>query len=191
MMPENESRPKLSRVIAEAWESLATGAAQGRHPFHTPALASAGDAGPEVRTVVLRQADADQRLLVCHTDQRSPKVESFRRHPLAAWMFYDREAKTQIRASGPVTLHHRDAVAEERWRASREQSRRCYHAALGPGTPLDAAAETDERDDGFEQFVALRCAVERVDWLHLRAQGHWRARFDWIDGQWQGCWVAP
>jgi len=190
-MPENQPRPKFSRVVTEAWTALETGAARGRHPFHTPALASVSDGEPEVRTVVLRQADADERLLVCHTDLRSPKVESFRRQPRAAWMFYDREAKIQVRASGPVTLHHGDEVAEARWQASREQSRQCYHAALGPGAPLDPADERDDLDEGYDQFVVLRCRVEVMDWLYLRAQGHWRARFEWSEGRWQGRWVAP
>ncbi|MEJ2534152.1 MAG: pyridoxamine 5'-phosphate oxidase family protein [Gammaproteobacteria bacterium] len=191
MMPENEPRPKLSAVLQGAWDALAAGAEQGRHPFHTPALASAGEAGPAVRTVVLRQADEEQRWLVCHTDLRSPKVALFRDHPRAAWMFYDREAKTQIRASGPVTLHHGDEVAKARWEASREQSRRCYHAALGPGAPLDSGGPRDDLAEGFGQFVVLRCRVEVMDWLYLRAQGHWRARFEWVENRWQGQWIAP
>lgn len=191
MMPENETRPKLEQVLDRAWAGLEAGATQRRHAFHTPALASAADDGPSVRTVVLRHAGRQQRSLICHTDLRSPKIAEFRREPVGAWMFYDRDAKIQIRARGPVTLHHGDELARERWNASREQSRQCYYATRGPGANIDPDEAPARIDDGFAQFVVLRCEIRVLDWLYLRAGGHWRARFDWDDGRWSGRWIAP
>jgi 3-hydroxyisobutyrate dehydrogenase len=189
---DDTGRPALDDVLRSAWEELRTGAERGRHAWHTPALATLDGDLPAVRTVVLRAALEDQRTLVCHTDDRSPKVAQLQARPRAAWMFYDREAKTQLRATGAVSMHRGDELARERWEAATERSRRCYHQALGPGQALDPARETiPELDEGFGQFVVLQCVLDGLDWLYLRGRGHWRARWRWDGTGWQGAWVAP
>ena len=40
------------------WSLLVEGVSDASSPFHTPALATAGEGEPDVRTVVLRHADA-------------------------------------------------------------------------------------------------------------------------------------
>lgn len=179
-------------VLETIWSELAVGVETGRHAFHTPALAISGRDGPSVRTVVLREADSRERLLICHTDIRSPKIALLRENPLVQWLFYDREQKTQLRISGLAELHHDDILAEQRWKSSRPGSRACYAQPLGPGEILrDSAAEAGTTMDGYGNFVVLRSRVEMIDWLYLRAGGHLRLRFDWRDGQWHAQRIAP
>lgn len=179
-------------VLETIWSELAIGVETGRHAFHTPALAISGRDGPSVRTVVLREADSRERLLICHTDIRSPKVALLRESPLVQWLFYDREQKTQLRISGSAELHHGDSLAKQRWEASQPGSRACYAQPLGPGSSLDHdAAGRKPIADGFTNFVVLRSKVEMIDWLYLRAGGHLRVRFDWRDGQWDAQRIAP
>lgn len=185
-------RPGLEQVIELAWQELIEGARSARHPYHSPALATVSATGPSVRTVVLREANPGAGCIACHTDRRSPKFTELSEHPRAAWMFYDPESKVQIRACGSVTLHHDDELAQQRWAASAARSRECYRAPHGPGARIHPERDTPlEPAEGFEQFVVVRCRIDQLDWLHLRGQGHWRARFNWVDQAWQGGWVAP
>ena len=55
------------------WSLLEEGVHNNSSAFHTPALATIGDNGADVRTVVLRHADPAARQICCHTDWRSPK----------------------------------------------------------------------------------------------------------------------
>jgi len=64
---------KLSELHDSVWSLLCEGVKSASSPFHTPALATVGEDGPEVRTVVLRSADAERRQISCDTDWRSPK----------------------------------------------------------------------------------------------------------------------
>lgn len=180
----------LDEIPGLAWSMLADGVACGRAPFHTPVLATAG---PDARTVVLRVADPATRTIACHTDQRSPKVAELQEQDLVVWVFYDPDAKVQVRLRGCATLHHRDEFATARWEASRTGSRLCYQNPLGPGADVASpeAALPDPDRDGYPNFTVIRCVVDEMDWLYLHALGHRRARFTWQDGGWQGSWIAP
>lgn len=188
----DHSQLTFDEILQNIWASLREGADRGTHPFHTPVLASAFGPDPDVRTVVLQQADEQRRQLICHTDIRSPKVSGFGQNPRAAWLFYDRQAKVQLRLLGKVSIHHDDEVAAARWEKSSPSSRRCYHAAHAPGLVL-AGDDTRaaELDEGFDNFAVISSGVFAIDWLFLQATGHLRARFEWGGGHWQGDWIAP
>lgn len=182
----------FNELLAGIWSSLRDGVEHGRHPFHTPALASASGQNPDIRTVVLRGADEKHRTLVCHTDIRSPKVTAFQLNPRAAWLFYDRQAKVQLRILGEVSIHQADDVAAARWEKSSPGSRRCYQAAHAPGAVLARIGDrTAELDEGFDNFAVVSSEVLSIDWLYLQAGGHLRARFEWGGEAWNGRWLAP
>ena len=69
----NQPEYTHEQVLNDVWSCLREGAKRGVHPFHTPVLATINGGDPDLRTVVLRQAVEKQRLLLCHTDVRSPK----------------------------------------------------------------------------------------------------------------------
>lgn len=191
-MEQLTERPGLDQVLESTWQELIEGVRSARHAFHCPALATGSSSGPSVRTVVLREANPGARSLACHTDRRSPKFRQLQENARAAWMFYDPQSKIQIRGSGSVTLHCGDELAAQRWAESAQRSRACYQAAHGPGARLALdEPEAPPSVEGFDQFVVLRCLLDRLDWLHLRGAGHWRAVFNWQDQAWQGAWVAP
>ena len=181
----------LDSILIQNWIDLGHGALRGRHPYHTPVLATQGDTGPDVRTVVLRDANFVQRRLVCHTDIRSPKVRDVQTQPQVAWLFYDRANNTQLRIRGQVQIHHEDELARARWQKSAARSRQCYHAALSPSTPAASPEAPTPLETGFENFAVIDCKVDTIDWLYLQHEGHLRARFDWRDGNWQSTWLAP
>jgi len=179
-------------VLSDTWSRLREGVKYGVHPFHTPVLASVSGHKPDMRTVVLRQADEAKRQLICHTDVRSPKVSMLQRNSQVAWLFYDREAKVQLRLYGEVSLHSSDAIAAAHWENCTPSSRRCYLAASAPGQILAEPGERSvQQNDGFENFAVVSCEISSIDWLFLRASGHLRARLDWRIDHWNGQWIAP
>ncbi|MEO1235705.1 MAG: pyridoxamine 5'-phosphate oxidase family protein [Planctomycetota bacterium] len=185
----------LPDVLDHLWTHLEAATQSAKPPFHLPALCTVdGDGLPRARIVVLRQASRRERRLVCHTDARAEKIDHLRQRPNAAWLFYDGPAKVQLRATGRVTVHTDDALADERWKASSLSSRRCYLAPRTPGRQADGPSPNlppdvrgrvptePETQTGRRHFAVVSCVVERFDWLYLHHAGHRRAEFVWPDG---------
>ncbi|PWS34633.1 pyridoxamine 5'-phosphate oxidase [Falsiroseomonas bella] len=184
----------LANCLAEAFRRLARGVADRRSPFHTPALATvAPDGSPEVRTLVLRGFDPQQRAIRLHSDARSRKVASLRHEPRCALHFYDAGAALQLRVAGVARIHDADAVAEAAWRASREASRKCYAVEPGPGVPVPAPPPAPaDSAAGWPHFRVILIRFDRLDFLELAASGHRRAGFSWpADGAPDAAWLVP
>lgn len=187
----------LAASLAHAWAMLVRGAADRRHAFHTPSVATIGtDGAPRVRTVVLRGAEPATRTLRFHTDARSGKAAELAADARVALHAYDPGAKLQLRLEGTARLHRHDAVADAAWAATRPFSRACYRLATPPGTaaddPVAALVEAGEGEEaGREAFVAVTVAVSRLEMLHLAASGHRRSAFDWRGRALAATWLVP
>lgn len=203
--PAPRPRPEsLDEVLQTIWTELEIGAAKAKHGFHQPVLATtAPDGTPSARTVVLRLTDRAAGLVACHTDARSTKPDHVRANPRATWCFYDRTLRIQIRATGRVTLHTDDAVADEHWAQSPARSRRCYLAPASPGAKADHPSPNlpehllqrepthEESLAGRTNFAVLRCALDAIEFLELHHAGHARARFTRDGVGWFGTWIEP
>lgn len=193
----------LEDVYGACWDLLEEGAASARGAFHTGVLGTVEDGAPRLRTVVLRAVDRPGARLCCHTDRRSGKVRQLADADAVSWLFYDPERRVQLRLEGRATIHAEDALAERRWAASPSGSRRCYLVSPGPGRVLAAPGSTlpealrgrrpspEETVPGRQNFAVIVTRVDRLDWLHLTADGHRRARFVRDGERWERCWVAP
>lgn len=180
-------------------DSLARGAIAPEHPFRYFAVATLDvDGSPDVRTVVLRGFDPDDRVIWFHTDVRSPKWDQIRRESRAMLLFYDDEVKLQLRIPVTITLHREDGMAAAAWGSIAETSRAGYASVEGPGTDLDADAVVSTPpapalDDAFAfgNFVVAACRFDAMDVLELHAEGHRRARISWDNGRVQLQRLAP
>jgi hypothetical protein len=185
-------------------QMLQRGAARFNDPFHRPVLGTVrGTAECGLRTVILRQVRFSERLLVCHTDARAPKVRDIAAGGRAAWLFYHPRRKVQLRITGRARLHGDDAFADEQWAAATAASRLNYLADAPPGTPVDRPAAglphflrrrvpgLKESERGRANFMAIAGHMESLDWLRLRPTGNLRARFDWDRQRWRATWVIP
>lgn len=187
----------LAGSLAEAWALLVRGAADRRHPCHTPQVATLGEDGaPSLRTVVLRGVEPGARRLRFHTDARSRKVRELAAEPRVAIHAYHPGAKVQLRLAGTAVLHRDDAVADRAWASTRPFSRACYRLAVAPGSvaedPYAALAQAGEGPEaGREAFVAVTVSVARLEFLYLAAAGHRRALFEWPEGRLAARWLVP
>jgi 3-hydroxyisobutyrate dehydrogenase len=203
MNEKAEMGDSFEAILENSWAMLSTGAEQAQDPFHTPVLGTVSPQGCSLRTIVLRRVIPAERILICHTDVRSPKVHGVGQNPGVSWLFYHPEQKVQLRIVGPATLHTDDALADEQWTATTLMSRRSYCAIVGPGTPNDAPTsglpdflETRsptlvESETGRKHLVVIACRVDFLDWYFLRVQGHRRAQFNWQGNEMTAQWVAP
>lgn len=191
MNVEFNSPPSLEEILKRIWSDLAAGVSSARDPFHTPAVSTLGPAGPEVRTVVLRGVNEAERELLFNTDTRSPKYAQLLTEPVLSWLFYDRDRKIQLRASGACVLHRDDQLARQSWQAATDNSRWCYTTSSGPSSPVPRPDAIQHDEEGFQYFSVVSCKVERFDWLYLRAGGHLRSQFAWNGSAWDMQWLAP
>ncbi|RPF72853.1 flavin-binding protein [Aurantiacibacter spongiae] len=168
--------------------------------MHAPVVATA-DARARVMVLraVTRGADSGRLTLRFHTDARSPKVGVVTRDPRIGVLFYDADAKVQIRVRGRGRIERDGPVADAAWEESTNFARRCYLAEAGPGTPADAPtsglpdwAEGIQPSDSQiaparQHFAVMLVDLYELDWFYLDNDGHRRARY--ADGTWT--WVVP
>lgn len=197
-IPPVTGQPPLALVnltdAAGTWANLTrwlhAGATTPTHPFRWPVLSTvAADGGPDSRIVVLRRFDPDGRLLVFHTDVRSPKVADLRRDSRCGFLFYDPDDRLQVRVRATAAVHHADDFARREFDALPGHNRATYASAGLPGADEPADAPFDyppkppaDEAVAFGHFVAVACVIERADTLELHPSGHRRAVFEWPGG---------
>ena len=188
----------LEKTLIDAWNALSNAARDRHSTFHLAKIATVTpDGRPTQRTVVLRDANADTRELRFHTDTRSDKVAEISNNPAVSLISYDPATKVQIRIDGHATVHVDDDIASAAWSATQDFSKACYLAPDAPGTnvespPAAPVYKPDADHAAYEHFCAVTINVERLEWLHLAAQGHKRAMYEWRDDDTPVMsWISP
>lgn len=179
-----------------AWSLLADSLDRPGDPLRYPAVATAGEDGPRLRVVVLRQVLAAERRLRFYTDRRSPKVAELAARPRLSWVFHDPLRRLQIRAEGPASLHGSGDVAQRAWLACDRIARSNYQGSHAPGTVIESPggewmAAADAPGAGREHFTVICGRVDTMDVLLLGREGNRRLVLDWRDAGWRCNWVAP
>ena len=183
----------LAATLKFALQMIGRGVQDRRSAFHTPVLSTYSAAGPQARVLVLRAFDPASRTLTFHTDTRSAKLLELDSDPRVALTFYDAARKVQLRINGTCVVHVGDALAHQRWSASRPSSLRCFAGAppgatsAVPTSGLPAQMEGREPElaelaDVEPHFAVLVVCVEQLEWLHLHTRGQRRAAFAWAGG---------
>lgn len=187
----------IDAVLTDIDMQLARAANDRKAPMHTPVVVTS-DA--DARVMVLREWDGANRTLRFHTDVRSPKVGLIGDGAAVGVLFYDSEAKLQLRCRGIARIETDTPAADAAWSGSDTYARRCY---LGdpPGEPSEAPTSglpdwvegerpTEEQLEPVRSnFAILLVTLDEVDWYHLSHDGHRRALIDLAGGE--GQWLAP
>jgi hypothetical protein len=189
----------LEAIRTDIDHCLMQAARDRRSAMHAPVVATA-DA--DARVMVLRAFDPGAMTLRFHTDARAPKAKVIGEGAPVGVLFYDREAKLQIRTRGTGRIVRDGPEVDGAWRESTNFARRCYlgegpgSEADGPSSGLPPEFEGVEPDDAQlvparENFALLLVTLEDLDWFTLAHTGHRRARFLHDGTRWKGCWITP
>lgn len=182
---------ELSTIFSDLWVELGVATAEGSHPWRICSLATAATDGfPQVRKVVLRQADSACGELFFFTDPRTPKWEQLRANPRAEALFWSGDRKVQVRCEGRVRLHQGDELAQSFQEKIPEHAAGDYAARNSPGEVIDGPENGQEIGSEWS-FGVIVLAVTRLDWLQLDRAGHRRAWARKEGGDWQMSWVQP
>lgn len=176
-------------------QRLADAASNRRSAMHTPVVATA-DA--DARVMVLRGWAPDNRTLRFHTDARAPKVAEIGEGAPVGVLFYDREAKIQLRCRGVGRIKREGPSADKAWADSDNFARRCYLGEAPGAQAEEATSGLPPRFEGVEpseqelaparsNFAVLLVELETIDWFYLSNDGHRRVLFTHDGAQ----WIAP
>jgi pyridoxamine 5'-phosphate oxidase len=187
----------LTLSLAHAWDLLELGACDRHTGFHALTIATVEGDQPRQRTMILREANRNTRILRFHSDVRSPKFTQIKVNPAIAVSHYDAKSKCEIRMIGRGEFHTDNALATTAWNEMRDVSRFCYRSPRAPG---DVVSSPDEylspdshsvtRDDAIarKNFCVLLITVAELEWIYLDSSGNRRARYTWhdniLDQQW-------
>ncbi len=194
---------ELKEIFDHFWNSLETGAEGAKSDFHIMYFGTISNGFPRIRTVVNRRVDRQHNSLFFHTDARSTKVDELRTNKKVSLLFYSKDDKVQLRAEGDASLHFDDELADRQWTESHLRSRRCYLALKGPGQeqkdpapslPIayrDSFPDEKESEKGRENFCVVKIKINYIDWLYLKSEGHVRAKFEIVNGNWHSTYLTP
>ena len=194
---EGRAIETLDNIRNDIAARLNEGATRRRSALHTPVVATA-DA--DARVMVLRAFERANWRLRFHTDARSPKCAVIANGAPVGVLFYDREAKLQLRCRGRGWIERDTPLADTAWQSSDNYARRCYlgegpgAVSDGPTSGLPARFEGVKPSDtelapAREHFAILLVELEMADWFSLAHDGHKRAIIDLKTGE--GHWVTP
>jgi len=193
----------LNDLWETAWSLLLRGQNDPKYAFATPVVATVSPEGnPHSRTLVLRKVLKEKGELWCYTDRRSQKaIDLSEGSEIMSWTFWDPESSIQVNASGPTRWLNR-AASLERFQQLPRHSRKAYATLAAPGSQQTGYSDGlpkdwEERDKSATEYAAehfgiLCTALERVEILRLRREGHQRMLAERNeDGNWQLYWLIP
>jgi pyridoxamine 5'-phosphate oxidase len=194
----------LTDLEKDCWIRLLNGSLKGRDPMHNPTVANINEHGVNLRTVVLRKVNTEEKTLTFHTDIRSGKWDELNKNDNISWLFYDTAGRYQIRVSGKANLHHNDTITDEAWVKSSPNARKIYMGNIAPskisemptsGVPAafeNAEPTIEQSETGRKNFGLVITKVHWMEWLWLNSDGHRRASFTYNDdNSIEANWLVP
>ncbi len=177
----------LSEIEQACWEMMEN-ASKNRHAgMHHMVVGTVREGKPEIRTVILRGVNKEERRVYFHTDSRKEMFTDMSSGESISLLVYDQQLRSQIRMKGYAIVHHMDELCKQRWAKTADYSRRSYLQPGVPGLPAESPELPDnlrdfsytleESEVGFNNFVVMECVIENMDWYFAHHQGNRRANF--------------
>ena len=164
-----------NNLVKVVWDAMCSAPASVGDALRTPALATVDQSGgPQVRTVVLREASRPTKSLTFFTDTRSPKWLQLKDSPDVQLLCWCPERKWQLRISAQAETTQVGSRVDAFWKTIQSTAQASdYMSLLPPGTEL-ASVTPDQIDGHYLGIVDLY--VEEIDFLMLSREGHKRFR---------------
>jgi hypothetical protein len=166
----------LGMIQSACWRELERASYERDHEWRCIGLGTVSDAGPELRTVILREVLEHENRLTFFTDARSPKVAQIEARPEASLLAWSRALGWQIRMKARLSVDANGPQVAARWEQLRSTAAAAdYLSPWPPGTPMSSMApQPGERS----HFAVVNATVLSIDWLELHPAGNRRALFD-------------
>lgn len=156
-------------VIASVWTALEHAVDAPADPLRTPVVSTVHAGAPQSRIMVLRGVNTTARSLFFHTDVRSAKWDQIGAAPRGALLFWDPEARHQIRMAGAfVRFGPQSHLARDLWHTLPPHTRNTYASPPPGGAPQDIVAR------GKDVFGVLAFEAEDLDFVALDRSGNTR-----------------
>ena len=193
----------LDKIYLKIWELLKIGLQNRDLPFHIPVFICGDKIKSDGRIVVLRGVDQNEKKIWFHSDIRSNKVEVLKSNSDAVLLFYDKNAKIQLRISGNTKINYKNDITRKSWKNTAHMSRQCYLGDKSPGSnsliptsgltsDVDNLKYTlEESEIGYENFCVIETFIKSIEWLYLAAKGHRRAYFSLKNNSLEKKWLIP
>ncbi len=185
------------RVIADLYAELRAACLDSSHVWRLLWLATSQTDGPQLRQLVLRDANEFEHSLQFHTDALSAKVREIQAEPRIAMGAYDPIRHRQLRIQGVAQIHVANAYAQRRWYALDDQAREEHRQLEAPGTAITAVYRRDQYPraslaQAFARFAVVDLRIENFELLDLDRAGHRRMRVSGLQGDAPvSQWLAP
>jgi pyridoxine/pyridoxamine 5'-phosphate oxidase len=157
---------------------------QERKELQRLVLSSTDASGkPQVRTMILRSLDIDEKALFFYTDSRSPKVGQWRQNSYTEALAYSHANLLQLRLSGQVRIIEQGDLFENARKGLSVHQHQDYNSKMPPGSAYDSSA-ADQNEE--LNFILVKLEVEQLEVLALQPKGekHFRWNYQYNrDGQ--------
>ena len=123
-------------IFSSQWNHLELAVKEAKHNYHLFALSTIDRDSSDIRTVVLRSVNKKDHSISFHTDIRSPKFKQITKNPNVSVLFYDVQARTQIRMVGTASICGDEDMLKSLWERLSKESKECYMGEIAPSGPL-------------------------------------------------------
>ena len=182
-------------IFIDQWNQLELAVKRAKHNYHLFALSTIDRDTSDIRTVVLRNVNKKDYSITFHTDIRSPKFGQITKNPRVSVLFYDGQARTQIRAVGTASICGDENKLNSVWKNLSKESKECYMGEIAPSDPLIGKTTINKikekcSDEGYNNFTRVTVNISKMDILLLHHLGHRRIEFKFDGRTYSHRWLA-
>ena len=177
----------IDQIFDDCKKQLKAALKYKKHAFRFFTLATRNLNGDSnLRTVVLRDFDAEQLQFTIFTDARSKKVKELKENSNAQFLFYDSKRMIQLIFSVKmIEIDYDDSI----YNSLPDASKKDYSSVQTPGSKIKGPDQVSY-DDSKKHFIKINFISLSLEYLRLKRPNHIRAVFD-SKKSWKGQFLAP
>ena len=177
----------IDQIFDDCKKQLKAALKYKKHAFRFFTLATRNLNGDSnLRTVVLRDFDAEQLQFTIFTDARSKKVKELKENSNAQFLFYDSKRMIQLIFSVKmIEIDYDDSI----YNSLPDASKRDYSSLQTPGSKIKSPDQVSY-DDSKKHFIKINFKSLRLEYLRLKRPNHIRAIFN-LNDSWEGQFLVP